>query len=1415
MKKTGGRITAFLLAFLLAISLLPAAALAFSNTVRVRIIGEDSILLDTMVNVDGVTDCTQATGDSSTSLNALDAVLCATLQNSYDSSSYDISYNAKYGSYSLSKIAGITPSENDYWGTLAVSASGGYDGGALSAHALTPGDTYIVYYDQSLGGYQYQTYAWFSPDTTSGTTGSAVPIEVQSAGYGNNGEITTSGLSGATVYATGGEFSSATPVAVTDSSGKAYLLFAKAGTYTLTLPTDDTYAACSVSVTGADAALSDVSVHLTGGAGTLSHASLTVTDSAGSTVSPYSISADTFSYRLPDGTYRAQAGADGYGSSSETLSVAGTTSQVISLTPLSGHTVTITPANPADETVTVKSGNGAVQAAVSNAGGIYTYDLADGNYTYTVSRSGYHSLFGSFTVSGADQSITTAVLTDQAAGSAEWPAFRNFSSNMALSSYAAPRGSWQAEEAWATSLGSLGSYGTLSVSNPVLYDGYLYAATEHGLSKIEKSTGTLLTTTALSTGASYAAQIAYGDGKIFVTTGSGIDAFDALTMERVWSAPISAYGHYMAATPILYDDASKTIYVGDDGDGNGTLGTYGGYSAINAQTGQSRWVLYGGSTDARYWAGAVIAGDYVVFGSDSGTLTSVKQDTADINAYGCLTKTADTLSVTGKIRSSIAYDGTDLYFTTSSGYLYQVSIDSGTGALSVVHSRQFTSGSTSTPVVWNGRIYVGANDGIYTLKADDLSQVFHYATDGAVQSSALLTTAYSGNVYAYFTVNSPRGEVVVLSDNGTDPACSVLYTPSRAQYSFASPIADSDGTLYDANDSGYVFAIRNNGKSDMGKVKTTISVSPSSLYDAPSYSTAYPAIKVKDSGGTVISTAAAGFYDLPAGSYSYTVSLSGYQTASGSFTVTAEDAAAGSKAVSVTLTTSSGQKSSISATVSVIGSDNHFWISRRSVTVSNGDSAWTAIKKALDSAGLSYTAKETALGTYLSSVNGLAEFDKGANSGWLYSVDGKNPTVGVDKVILSDGNQIILYYTQNYTEDTGAMGGTAAVSEISTTASLNKNTGVASATLSGNSLTQFNQSIQNGSDAIGSTVTITVSIPTGADALELTLPRSSLTALGNTDHTSLLLETGFAGLTFDPNLLDAIAASSGGKDLTLSIAKADTSRLSDSAKERIGGRPAYCFSMDTGGTKITDFSGGKASVSIPYVLQSGEDANAVVAYYIDSSGTPQAVRGAYHAKTGTMDFTVSHFSEYAVGYHKITFTDAADAAWYANAVNFCAARDITLGDSNNRFGPEHTLTRGQSIVMLMRAYGLDPDQTASDNFSDAGNTYYTNYLSAAKRLGITNGIGGNQFSPDREISRQELFTMLYRVLGSLDELPSAVSGNGLANYTDSAEISGSAKTAMEALVAGGIVAGTNGKLNPEGFATRAQMAEVLYRLLSA
>ncbi|SHK01893.1 S-layer homology domain-containing protein [Desulforamulus aeronauticus] len=288
------------------------------------------------------------------------------------------------------------------------------------------------------------------------------------------------------------------------------------------------------------------------------------------------------------------------------------------------------------------------------------------------------------------------------------------------------------------------------------------------------------------------------------------------------------------------------------------------------------------------------------------------------------------------------------------------------------------------------------------------------------------------------------------------------------------------------------------------------------------------------------------------------------------------------------------------------------------------------------------------------------------------------------------------------------------------------------------------------------------------------------------------------------------------------------SNLTAEAQALIGNRPIVSINLLID-NKVTDWNNPKApvTISIPYLPTAEELANpeGITAYYIDNQGNLTEMVGAkYDPKAKAVVFQTTHFSYYAVGYKvataptvptapKVQFSDVLPGAWYYNAVSFCVEKGITNGTGDSKFSPEATLTRGQFITMLLNAYGIAPLASPTDNFADAGNTYYTGYLAAAKAKGIASGVGDNMFAPEKQITRQEMFTLLYNALKVLDKLPIADSSKTLADFTDSDDIASWARDAMTALVKSGTVGGSGGKLDPTSGSTRAQMAQVLYNLL--
>jgi hypothetical protein len=88
------------------------------------------------------------------------------------------------------------------------------------------------------------------------------------------------------------------------------------------------------------------------------------------------------------------------------------------------------------------------------------------------------------------------------------------------------------------------------------------------------------------------------------------------------------------------------------------------------------------------------------------------------------------------------------------------------------------------------------------------------------------------------------------------------------------------------------------------------------------------------------------------------------------------------------------------------------------------------------------------------------------------------------------------------------------------------------------------------------------------------------------------------------------------------------------------------------------------------------------------------------------------------------------------------------------------------------------------------------------------------FAPDNAITRQEMFTLLYNTLNVIDELPEGTAGKALTDFNDADQTASWAKDAAALLVKAGVINGSDGRLNPTDIINRAQMAQVLYNLLS-
>ena len=176
------------------------------------------------------------------------------------------------------------------------------------------------------------------------------------------------------------------------------------------------------------------------------------------------------------------------------------------------------------------------------------------------------------------------------------------------------------------------------------------------------------------------------------------------------------------------------------------------------------------------------------------------------------------------------------------------------------------------------------------------------------------------------------------------------------------------------------------------------------------------------------------------------------------------------------------------------------------------------------------------------------------------------------------------------------------------------------------------------------------------------------------------------------------------------------------------------------------------------------------------------------------------------------FLDVAPNAWYKDAVQYAYDSGLMTGVSAHEFAPEQTTTRAMIVSMLARLEGVESAESAG--FADvAANDWYATAVNWAAASGITSGTGDGNFSPNTAITREQLAAILMNYAQYKGQDVSARAT--LDTYNDATAISSWANDVMSWAVAEGLLTGvTADTLQPQGAATRAQVAAILQRFLS-
>ncbi len=242
-----------------------------------------------------------------------------------------------------------------------------------------------------------------------------------------------------------------------------------------------------------------------------------------------------------------------------------------------------------------------------------------------------------------------------------------------------------------------------------------------------------------------------------------------------------------------------------------------------------------------------------------------------------------------------------------------------------------------------------------------------------------------------------------------------------------------------------------------------------------------------------------------------------------------------------------------------------------------------------------------------------------------------------------------------------------------------------------------------------------------------------------------------------------------GETVSVQIASASGFHLKD----------LYYYGDQTPRTSLTPDANGMATFAMP-----AEKVTVTASFESDNAGDPLAV-----------------------------FTDVNKGDWFYDPVKYVVMKGYMAGTSANTFGPNEALTRAM-VVQILYAIKSKPPVEKRAGFTDvpSGEWYY-DAVSWAADKGIVAGFEDNTFRPNQNVTREELATML-RAFTAYSNADTNANGS-VDGFADAATISGWAVDHIKWAVGHQIMAGKPGNLvDPKGTATRAEMATMIYRLMS-
>ncbi|MDD6484300.1 MAG: S-layer homology domain-containing protein [Clostridiales bacterium] len=170
------------------------------------------------------------------------------------------------------------------------------------------------------------------------------------------------------------------------------------------------------------------------------------------------------------------------------------------------------------------------------------------------------------------------------------------------------------------------------------------------------------------------------------------------------------------------------------------------------------------------------------------------------------------------------------------------------------------------------------------------------------------------------------------------------------------------------------------------------------------------------------------------------------------------------------------------------------------------------------------------------------------------------------------------------------------------------------------------------------------------------------------------------------------------------------------------------------------------------------------------------------------------------------FNDIDSVEWAQESIYALAEKGVISKADDNRYNPHNNITRAEFAKMVSVLFGITQNgEILSLNDVKESDWYYP-YVAALYANGIVNGVSQTEFGSNAEITRQDICVILANILKPEEDAEAA-------SFTDIDEVADYAKNAVSIMKKRGVINGyEDGSFRPKGYATRAEVAKMLYEI---